>query len=224
MRYFTTTLPCRLRCFCFALCFVDSPQRCAVLSRSRSVVSSVVRVSHTHYHQSRAVEIRRLPRLQFVGPPHPPRSRCAVVGRANVACAPDTMSSVVPTGPPVTAGPAVVAVSAEPKDSKWFMSLEQVQNSPSRREGIPSDQELNLRQKAAYLIQEMGQKLRVYPFDKSKLFFFFFIALKLVSHFPHRPHCVFFNLSLGTTISYIPAAFCWFLCTIRMPSLADVLP
>ena len=51
------------------------------------------------------------------------------------------------------------------KDSRWFLPLEQIQNSPSRRDGISADQELSFRQKAAYLIQDMGQKLRVYPFS-----------------------------------------------------------
>lgn len=46
-------------------------------------------------------------------------------------------------------------------DSRWFFALEQVQNSPSRRAGLHPDQELFFRQKAAYLIQSMGQTLKV---------------------------------------------------------------
>lgn len=50
------------------------------------------------------------------------------------------------------------------KDSRWYLSVEQLQNSPSRQSGIDVDQELKHRQLAAYLIQDMGQRLRVYPF------------------------------------------------------------
>lgn len=53
------------------------------------------------------------------------------------------------------------STTTESKDSRWFLTLEQIQNSPSRRDGVTADQELNYRQKAAYLIQDMGQKLRV---------------------------------------------------------------
>lgn len=53
------------------------------------------------------------------------------------------------------------AAAADTKDSRWFLTLEQIQNSPSRRENVPAEQELTYRQKAAYLIQDMGQKLRV---------------------------------------------------------------
>lgn len=47
------------------------------------------------------------------------------------------------------------------RDSKWYFTVEQLQNSPSRSQGIDADKEIDLRQQAAYLIQEMGQLLRV---------------------------------------------------------------
>lgn len=47
------------------------------------------------------------------------------------------------------------------KDSRWYFKVEQLQNSPSRSHGIDADKELDLRQQAAYLIQDMGQRLRV---------------------------------------------------------------
>lgn len=50
------------------------------------------------------------------------------------------------------------------KDLRWYLTVEQLQNSPSRLSGIDADQELKHRQLAAYLIQDMGQRLRVYPF------------------------------------------------------------
>lgn len=54
-----------------------------------------------------------------------------------------------------------VVAAADSKDARWFLTVEQIQNSPSRREGILPEQELNFRQKAAYLIQDVGQRLRV---------------------------------------------------------------
>ncbi|XP_055685627.1 cyclin-T isoform X2 [Lutzomyia longipalpis] len=47
------------------------------------------------------------------------------------------------------------------KDSRWYFTAEQLQNSPSRKCGIDADKELVYRQQTAYLIQEMGQLLRV---------------------------------------------------------------
>ncbi|XP_037037969.1 cyclin-T isoform X3 [Bradysia coprophila] len=51
--------------------------------------------------------------------------------------------------------------SVSGQDSRWYLTAEQLQNSPSRRCGMDQDQELNHRQNAAYLIQDMGQRLRV---------------------------------------------------------------
>lgn len=48
------------------------------------------------------------------------------------------------------------------RESQWYFSAEQLQNSPSRKCGIDGDKELQYRQQTAYLIQEMGQHLRVY--------------------------------------------------------------
>ncbi|XP_059609543.1 cyclin-T isoform X2 [Phlebotomus argentipes] len=53
-----------------------------------------------------------------------------------------------------------MAESAD-KDSRWYFTTEQLQNSPSRKCGIDADKELVYRQQTAYLIQEMGQSLRV---------------------------------------------------------------
>ena len=46
----------------------------------------------------------------------------------------------------------------------WFFTREQLENTPSRRCGVEADKELSYRQQAANLIQEMGQRLNVYPF------------------------------------------------------------
>lgn len=48
-------------------------------------------------------------------------------------------------------------------DDKWYFTKEQIESTPSRRGGIPADKELSYRQQAATLIQDMGQRLSVYP-------------------------------------------------------------
>jgi len=45
-----------------------------------------------------------------------------------------------------------------------MFTKEQLQNTPSRKNGIDADKELSYRQQAANLIQDMGQRLQVYPF------------------------------------------------------------
>lgn len=47
---------------------------------------------------------------------------------------------------------------------KWYFTKDQLQNSPSRKCGLDADKELAYRQQAANLIQDMGQRLQVYPF------------------------------------------------------------
>lgn len=47
--------------------------------------------------------------------------------------------------------------------SRWFFTREQLENTPSRRSGVEADKELSYRQQAANLIQDMGQRLNVYP-------------------------------------------------------------
>lgn len=53
---------------------------------------------------------------------------------------------------------------AEPSNGReqWYFTADQLQNSPSRKCGVDADKELQYRQQTAYLIQEMGQHLRVY--------------------------------------------------------------
>lgn len=48
-------------------------------------------------------------------------------------------------------------------DSRWYFTREQLRNSPSRKGGIEPEKELSYRQQAANLIQDMGQRLQVYP-------------------------------------------------------------
>ena len=60
---------------------------------------------------------------------------------------------------------------------RWLFSRSKLENTPSRRCGIDSDKELNYRQHTANFIQEMGQKLQVYP--------------SLSNEFKYRGHRVF---------------------------------
>lgn len=50
-------------------------------------------------------------------------------------------------------------------DSRWYFTEEQLETSPSRKCGISAELELSYRQRAANLIQEMGQRLQVYVFN-----------------------------------------------------------
>lgn len=47
---------------------------------------------------------------------------------------------------------------------KWYFTKEQLENTPSRKCGFDAHKELSYRQQAANFIQEMGQRLKVYPF------------------------------------------------------------
>lgn len=49
--------------------------------------------------------------------------------------------------------------------TKWLFTREQLGSSPSRRCGVEADRELSYRQQAANLIQDIGQRLNVYPSD-----------------------------------------------------------
>ncbi len=47
--------------------------------------------------------------------------------------------------------------------AKWYFTRQQLADTPSRRNGIDNEKELSYRQQAANLIQDMGQRLSVYP-------------------------------------------------------------
>lgn len=51
-------------------------------------------------------------------------------------------------------------------EEKWYFAKKQLENSPSRKCDIDSDKELSYRQQAANFIQDVGQRLQVYPFHK----------------------------------------------------------
>lgn len=58
---------------------------------------------------------------------------------------------------------------------KWYFTKEQLQNSASKRCGLDADKELAYRQQAANLIQDMGQRLQVYPFRECVVFSVVFV-------------------------------------------------
>lgn len=50
-------------------------------------------------------------------------------------------------------------------EEKWYFSKDHLANTPSRKCGFDADKELSSRQQAANFIQDMGQRLQVYPFS-----------------------------------------------------------
>lgn len=53
---------------------------------------------------------------------------------------------------------------------RWYFTKDELENSPSRRCGIDAEKELSYRQQAANLIQDMGQKLKVYVLISKHIF------------------------------------------------------
>ncbi len=47
--------------------------------------------------------------------------------------------------------------------ARWYFTRQQLIDTPSRKSGIDGEKELSYRQQAANLIQDMGQRLAVYP-------------------------------------------------------------
>ena len=73
---------------------------------------------------------------------------------------------VIKTNPDTTWQPQTNPcwVMAARDDSKWYFDKEKLLDTPSRKCGIEPEKELSYRQQAANLIQDMGQRLQVYPF------------------------------------------------------------
>lgn len=76
-------------------------------------------------------------------------------------------------------------------ESRWYFTEEQLENSPSRKCGINAELELSYRQKAANLIQEIGQRLHVYGY----------ISILLPSY--HSPSHFRSQLCINTAIVYM---------------------
>lgn len=58
---------------------------------------------------------------------------------------------------------AVSSAAAAGGGRRWYFTREQLARSPSWRLGLDPDKELSYRQQAANLLQDMGQRLNVYP-------------------------------------------------------------
>lgn len=56
-----------------------------------------------------------------------------------------------------------MATSAVSTTDRFYFSKEQLENTPSRKNGVEPEKEQSYRQQAATLIQDMGQRLSVYP-------------------------------------------------------------
>jgi cyclin T len=54
-------------------------------------------------------------------------------------------------------------------EEKWYFTKQQLTNTSSIKYGFNLDMELSHRQQAANLIQDMGQMLKVYPFQRKKI-------------------------------------------------------
>ncbi|KAH8371572.1 hypothetical protein KR093_008091, partial [Drosophila rubida] len=91
------------------------------------------------------------------------------------------------------------------KDKIWYFSNEQLGNSPSRRCGIKSDDELHYRQMTAYLIQEMGQRLQVSQLciNTAIVYMHRFYAFHSFTHF-HRNSMASASLFLAAKVEEQP--------------------
>lgn len=49
---------------------------------------------------------------------------------------------------------------------RWLFTRSQLMNAPSRKCGVDSDKETYYRQQAANFVQDMGQRLQVYPLPR----------------------------------------------------------
>ena len=57
----------------------------------------------------------------------------------------------------------LITIMAANVPERWYFTKEQLKDTPSRRCELDEDKELSYRQQAATLIQDMGQRLSVYP-------------------------------------------------------------
>ena len=72
-----------------------------------------------------------------------------------------------------------MATSAVSTTERFYFTKEQLQNTPSRKNGIDPEKEQSYRQQAATLIQDMGQRLSVYPLEKKVVYCEVFVYEKL---------------------------------------------
>lgn len=71
---------------------------------------------------------------------------------------------------------------------RWIFTAEQLQNTPSRKDGVDGKKELYYRQQAASTIQDLGQKLQVYPFFSNAMHAVF-ISFVALSKYTRKSRC-----------------------------------
>ena len=59
----------------------------------------------------------------------------------------------------------MASLTPKEESNRWILSQEQVKNTPSRQQGMDDITETHQRQHAANLVQEIGQRLQVYPYQ-----------------------------------------------------------
>lgn len=147
-------------------CHCEVLSSCLLLSKLYSLMQEI---SNSLLGGGRATLRKRT--HQFISPPHgalqqhshyffracrPSRLRLIFCFRCSEALLPPDANTVG-----LSCG-SVMAVHRGPS-TKWLFTRDQLENTPSRRCGIEADRELSYRQQAANLIQDIGQRLNVYP-------------------------------------------------------------
>ena len=69
-----------------------------------------------------------------------------------------------PQGFPCSSQCDMAAEKHERQQRRWYFTKEELEQTPSRKCGIDADKELSYRHQAANFIQDIGQRLNVYPF------------------------------------------------------------
>lgn len=71
-------------------------------------------------------------------------------------------SSSVPIAPSSSTSPSSFNANLSAlNESRWLFSAEAIENSPSRRDGLTVEQEMNERQEAALFISDLAAQLKV---------------------------------------------------------------
>jgi len=87
--------------------------------------------------------------------------------------------------------------------NRWSFTVDQLANTPSRKCGIDGEKESNYRQQAASLIQDMGQRLQVYPLITGLSVNVLLIVMLLGVRINHA-HASVLLRSIGLLKSYLP--------------------
>ncbi|XP_039249332.2 uncharacterized protein LOC120327022 [Styela clava] len=90
----------------------------------------------------------------------------------------------------------VALIKDKPLGEKWLFTPDQLQNTPSRKDKVTAEKELNYRQQAANLIQDMGQRLPVNQLTINTAIvymhrFYMFHSFQAFSRFAMAPTALF---------------------------------